>query len=119
MKLNIVSPDGMKDAVIRHLSRNTQLPLSLAEKQIRQFLRQDDGTLAGILLHLGAAASRLDALAHFRHIPTSQVRITFSLRNSRKEMYLLIENIIAFPLIVPAKIRNKAGKIITVSLFIR
>ncbi|HDG1683204.1 TPA: hypothetical protein PFE14_003683 [Kluyvera ascorbata] len=119
MKLNIVSADELTDAVIQHLSRKSVPPATRSEKQIRQFLRHDDGSLAGILLHFSAAVSRLDFLARQRYGAPSQLRITFSLRHGRNEMHLLIENVFAFPLPVPQKMYNSAGKSIVLSLCIR
>lgn len=116
MKINTFSPEEMMSVVIRHLSGNTPLPESQSEAQLRRFLRGDDGTLAGGLLHLLSMVSQSAKMAALSQGDKCQPRIEFTRCPRRKHLHIFVVN--AWVLSVPSGLeqKNRAGKRIRLSL---
>lgn len=116
MKINIMSPEEMMSVVIRHLSGTTFLHESQPEVQLRRFLKGDDGTLAGGLLHLLSMVSRSAKMAAHGWVGEWQPRIEFSGCIQKKQLHLFV--IDAWILTVPPGLesKNSDGKRIWLSL---
>lgn len=116
MKINILSPDEMTTLVIRHLSGEAARRESPSEVQLRRFLRRDDGTLAGGLLHLLSMVSQSAKMAARGRGGEWTPRIEFTGCARKKYLHLFIVN--AWVLSVPPCLEEKAshGRRIKLSL---
>lgn len=115
MKINRLSPDEMISVVIRHLS-GTSLPESQAGVQLRRFLRGDDGTLAGGLLHLLSMVSQSAKMAALSRGGEWHPGIEFSGCTRKKHLHIFVVN--AWVLTVPPNLEEKSrgGKRIKLSI---
>ena len=116
MKMNRLSPDEMISVVIRHLSGTTLLTESQSGVQLRRFLKGDDGTLAGGLLHLLSMVSRSAKMAAHGGVGEWQPRIEFSGCIQKKQLHLFV--IDTWILTVPPGLesKNSDGKRVRLSL---
>lgn len=116
MKISTLSPEEMMSVVIRHLSGETTIPESQPEMHIRRFLRGDDGTLAGGLLHLLSMVSQSAKMAAHIRGGIWRPRIEFTGGARKKNLHLFVLN--AWVLSVPPCLeeKNSAGKCIRLSL---
>jgi hypothetical protein len=119
MKINSLTPEDMISVVTRHLSGQNTLPETRAEKQLRQFLRGDDGTIAGILLHLSSMVSRSEDMGNIKYKKTQGARIDFSLRQRRKCLHIFIHNVLFMYTPPLFGHKNRAGRSIRLSLHFR
>lgn len=116
MKMNRLSPDEMISVVIRHLSGTTLLTESQSGVQLRRFLRGDDGTLAGGILHLLSMVSQSAKMAALSRGGEWQPRIEFTGCTRQKYLHIFVVN--AWVLTVPPNLEEKSsgGKRIRLSL---
>lgn len=116
MKMNRLSSDEMISVVIRHLSGATLLTESPSGVQLRRFLRGDDGTLTGGLLHLLSMVSQSAKMAAHGRGGEWHPRIEFSGCTRKKQLHIFVVN--AWVLDVPPNLeeKNGVGKRIRLSL---
>ncbi|MDI9223663.1 hypothetical protein QMZ62_23235 [Serratia sp. PF2-63] len=116
MKLNMLSPEEMISVVIRHLSGTTLLNESQPEVQLRRFLRGDDGTLAGGLLHLLSMVSQSAKMAAHSRVGEWQPRIEFTGCTRKKYLHLFVIDVWVLSVPPSLEAKNSAGKRIRLSL---
>lgn len=116
MKMNILSPEEMISVVIRHLSGTPLLTESQSGVQLRRFLRGDDGTLTGGLLHLLSMVSQSAKMAAHGRGGEWHPRIEFSGCTRKKQLHIFVVN--AWVLAVPPNFedKNSDGRRIRLSL---
>ncbi|WP_336732241.1 hypothetical protein [Pantoea ananatis] len=116
MKINSMSPEEMMSVVIRHLSGTTLLHESQPEMQLRRFLKGDDGTLAGGLLHLLSMVSQSTKMAAHSRTGEWQPRIEFTGCMRKKYLHLFVIDVWVLSVPPTTEAKNSDGKRIRLSL---
>lgn len=114
MKILNPEPEDIIAILTKHLAQHSSSPLTLVEKRIRQFLRGDNGTLAGALLHLCALTIRCRKLEHLRFGSGSRMGLEISFRKRNKTLHLIIKNAVIYPQKMIAETVNNQGRKIRV-----
>ncbi|EOS9055236.1 hypothetical protein ACNM69_002029 [Escherichia coli] len=109
MKIHRISPNGLETLIRAHLAGRTGHIRTCETRQLCRFLRDDDGSLSGILLNI-AGILRYNIALSERNNRAAVPAIEFSLRKRGKQLHLVLCNIRFFcipPLFILDSDKNK------------
>lgn len=95
MKIHRISPNGLETLIRAHLAGRTGHIRTCETRQLCRFLRDDDGSLSGILLNIARILQYNIALSE-RNNRAAVPAIEFSLRKRGKQLHLILCNIRLF-----------------------